>query len=90
MAKARVKFIYFLIGVVVLGAIFLPGYSKFEKLKARSQKLERRISIMEAENKRMEEEKKKLESDLTYMEEVAREKLGMVKKGEIVYKAVKE
>ena len=36
------------------------------------------------------QEKEKLEKDPEYLESVAREKLGIVKKGEIVYKLVPE
>ena len=45
--------------------------------------VEKRKEELEEANRRLEEEKYKLEHDIEYIEKRAREKLGIVKKGEI-------
>ncbi|MCQ9206635.1 MAG: septum formation initiator family protein [Omnitrophica bacterium] len=82
MAKKRL--IYILIAVFVFGAIFLPGFSKLQELKEENRNLGKRIEILKKTNKELREEKEKLENDPTYIEKIAREKLGMARKGEII------
>lgn len=69
--------------VVILIVIFFPSFSKYQKLSLESKKLRQRIEELEEANRRLEEEKYKLEHDIEYIEKRAREKLGIVKKGEI-------
>ena len=68
--------------------IFLPGYSKFQELAERNKALEGKIKKLEVSNKKLREELKKLDEDPTYLEKIAREKLRVTKKGEVVYKIV--
>lgn len=84
MAKKRL--IYILVAVFVLGAIFLPGFSKLQELKEENRNLGKRVEILKKANKELREEKEKLENDPTYIEKIAREKLGMARKGEIILK----
>jgi cell division protein FtsB len=84
MAKKRL--IYTGIAVFAFLAIFLPGFSKLQELKEKNRNLERRIEILKRTNKKLEEEQEKLEKDPTYVEKIAREKLGMARKGEIILK----
>lgn len=76
------------LGVVVAGIIYLPGFLKIQQLKSRERELGERIIQLKKQNAVLENEKMKLEKDMTYLEKVAREKLGMTKKGEIVYRVV--
>ena len=79
----------FLISLAVL-IIFLPGYSKLQELKQKNRELEARIKATEQESIRLKEEKQRLEEDIVYLEEVARERMGLVREGEIIYKIVPE
>jgi len=82
MAKIRFKPIHIAIAVVIV-VIFLPGYIKLMQLKVRNMHLESEISRLERENLKLYKEKKKLENDINYVEKVARESMGVTKKGEI-------
>ena len=82
MAKIRFKPVQIVIAVII-AAIFLPGYIKFMQLKVKNMHLESEISRLERENIRLYKEKKRLEEDINYVEKVARESLGVTKKGEI-------
>lgn len=85
MAKIRIKPLYI---VIVLGLVivFLPGYAKFMELRARNIHLEREIERLEEENIRLYSEKERLEKDIDYIEKVARESMGLAKDGEIPIK----
>ncbi len=72
--------------VAVLAIIFLPSFARYQELRYKNKRLEERIQFLKSENKRLEEEKSRLETDITYIEKSAREKLGVVRKGEIVLK----
>ena len=74
-----------LIFAVIL-AIFLPSFAKYQELRARNKSLERQIKTLKEETKRLEKENARLETDITYIEQKAREKIGVIKKGEIVLK----
>ena len=84
MAKKRL--IYTLIWLGVITAIFLPGFSKLQELREEKRNLKKRIEMLERANKQLAEEKEKLENDPTYIEKIAREKLGMARKDEIILK----
>ena len=76
--------IYLLIGVLIV--IFLPPFAKYQELRYKNKKLEERINYLKADNARLAEEKMRLETDILYIEKTAREKIGVVRKGEIVLK----
>ena len=82
MAKIRIKPAHIVI-VAIIGAVFLPGYIKFIQLKIRNMRLESEITRLERENLKLYKEKKRLEEDINYVEKVARESMGVTKKGEI-------
>ncbi len=65
--------------------IFLPSYTKMQDLRQRSAHYDRQIEILKKQRTALLDEKKLLESDPLYLEKVAREKMGLVKEGEIVY-----
>ena len=83
--KRSLKF-YLILGVLVV--IFLPPFAKYEELKYKNKKLEEKIEALKIENGQLTEEKHKLETDIHYVEKKAREKIGVVRKGEIVMKEV--
>lgn len=76
------------LGLILLGVIFIPGYLRIKRLARQNRELERQIKEIKQANRRLEEEQEKLESDPVYLEKVLREKLGLAKEGEIVYKVL--
>jgi len=77
-----------LILLILLGRIFIPEYLKFRELAKQNRELERRIEQVKQDNRRLKEEHQKMINDPLYLEKVAREKLGVVRKGEVVYKVL--
>ena len=88
MAKIRIKPAHIIIAAII-GAIFLPGYIKFMQLKIRNMHMEKEITRLEKDNLKLYKEKKRLEEDINYVEKVARESMGVTKKGEIPIKIEK-
>ncbi|MFA4843211.1 MAG: septum formation initiator family protein [Candidatus Omnitrophota bacterium] len=87
LAKLRKAFWLFGLTVFLL-VIFLPGYTKLQELKDRNRDLEDKIRRLRIENSLLGQEISRIESDPLYQERIAREKLGVVKKGEIPVKIV--
>jgi cell division protein FtsB len=71
---------------VLLLALFLPGYIKLQGLRAKNRQLEVSFRKMAVENYLLQEELKRLENDPVYQEKMARDKMGVVRKGEIPIK----
>lgn len=85
MAKIGIKPLY--VGIaIVLFLIFLPGYAKFMELRAKNMYLEKEIKRLEMENVKLYKEKKRLEEDISYVEKVARDSMGVAKEGEMPIK----
>ncbi len=68
--------------------IFLPGYTKLQELREKNRGLQERIRELKAENSLLQQELKRVQSDPLYQERIAREKLGIVRKGEVPVKLV--
>ena len=83
---AKKKLIYISVGLLIIVAVFLPGFSKLQQLKEKNRNLEKRIEVLTRTNEELEKEKEKLENDPSYVEKIAREKLGMARKDEIILK----
>lgn len=78
-----------LFGITVfLVILFLPGYTRLQELKDKNRDLGVKIKRLIIENALLEEELKRIESDPIYQERLAREKLGVVRKGEVPVKIV--
>ena len=82
----RIKSFKALIAIAVLAVIFLPPFVKYLELRAKNARLAQEIAALKKENKKLREEKRRLETDINYIEERAREKMGVARKGEIVIK----
>ncbi len=87
---SKIKIIVALLVLLFLLVIFVPGYSKLQKLKNINQDLTEQLEKLKITNTKLAGEIKKLENDLFYVEEVARKKMGLSKKGEVVYKIIKD
>lgn len=87
LATLKKAFWVFGIGVFFL-ILFLPGFAKMQELRERNWDLEDKIRRLNIENALLQQEMKKMDSDPVYQERVAREKMGIVRKGEIPIKIV--
>lgn len=82
---------FWIFGVVLLLLIlFLPGFTKLQELKDKNQDLEARIQELNRENSLLQEELERVLHDPLYQEEIARDKMGVVRKGEIPVKIIPE
>jgi cell division protein FtsB len=80
------------VSVIVIGLvlIFLPSFAKYQELSAKNRMLNQKIKLANEELVRLTKEKARLEGDVAYIEKRAREKIGVVRKGEIVIKAAEK
>jgi len=72
-------------GAFLILIVFLPTFSRMQDIREKDMKYQQRIAELEAENEQLLEEKRKLEDDPAYLEKVAREKMGLIREGEVVY-----
>jgi cell division protein FtsB len=81
------RIIFYIIALgVILAVIFLPGYSRLVELREENEIYQKRIDLLEEHNKRLDRELTQFREDPSYVERKAREKLGVVRKGEIIYR----
>ena len=73
---------------VLILAFFLPSYTQMQDLKLKNQDYENQIEELTKKNAKLREEKRLLMEDPDYFEKVAREKMGLVKENEVIYKFV--
>ncbi len=78
---------YIIIGILLL--IFLPGFSKIQELKGRLREAQTKLKETQRHNAALEERIAQLRNDDDSMEMVARERLGVVKRGETVIKIIR-
>ena len=78
-------------GFAVLSlALFLPGYTKLQELRVKNRQLEEKFRKIAVDNALLQEELKRVEYDPIYQEKIARDKMGVVRKGEIPIKIFSE
>ncbi|MFH1395474.1 MAG: septum formation initiator family protein [Candidatus Omnitrophota bacterium] len=83
----RKKIIFYILGILtILCVIFLPGYSKMQRLREENREKVQRIKLLKENNRKLNSELTKMKEDPEYVERKAREKLGIVKKGEVIYR----
>lgn len=75
---------------VLLLVLFLPGYTKLQELRVKNRQLEEDFRKMVVDNSLMQEELRRAENDPLYQEKIARDKMGVVRKGEIPIKIFSE
>ena len=79
----------FLFGITVFILVFfLPSYTQLQDLKQKNRDYEVRMRALKLENAKLLKEKNLLETDPHYLEKVGREKMGLVRKGEVIYRLV--
>jgi len=74
--------------LVILLAAFLPGFVKHHRFLFENRLLKGRITELEKSRDNLLGEIRLLKTDPVYVEKKAREKMGVVKKGEIIYRVV--
>ena len=75
----------FFLTIIVL-IIFLPSYTKMQDLKQKNLDYKRQLEQLQQKSAELKEEKRLLENDPVYLEKIAREKMGLIREGEVVYK----
>ncbi len=87
----KLKKIFWFFGLAVfLLVIFLPGYTKLQELKDKNRDLEVKIRKLGIENVLLQEQIRRLDEDPIYQEKMVREKMGIVREGEIPIKVIPE
>jgi cell division protein FtsB len=82
---------FWLFGIAFfLLVLFLPGYTKLQELRDKNQALAVKIKHLNIENALLQQELLRINNDPVYQEQIAREKMGVVRKGEIPVKIVPE
>jgi len=71
---------------VLLLILFLPGYTKLQESRVKNRQLEEKFRKMTIENSLLQEELRRVQNDPFYQEKIARDKMGVVRKGEIPVK----
>ena len=66
--------------------VFLPTFSKKQQLQEKNEQLQAQIDSLKAQSAALLIEKKGLIEDPVHLERVAREKMGIVRDGEVIYK----
>ncbi len=85
------RLIFFIISfLIIFGVIFFPGYTQLQKLQEENAEHKKRIQFLQEHNDVLEEELDNMKEDPDYVERKAREKLGIVKKGEVIYRSKSE
>lgn len=87
----KLKKAFWLFGLTLfLLIIFLPGYTKLQELRDKNRELDSKIKGLKIENVLLQQELIRIQNDPVYQEKIAREKMGVVRKGEIPIKIVPE
>ena len=88
----RVMLIGLVFAVVLLGSFFFAemGVPKYFEMRKHVQQLEQDIRELERTNGGLRTEIHQVQHDPARIEELARERLGFVRKGETVYQIVQE
>lgn len=71
---------------IVTLIIFIPSYTTMQDLRQKHLELDHQVQQLLKKQKELVEEKRRLEEDPEYLEKVAREKMGLIKEGEVIYK----
>jgi len=75
---------------IVILVLFLPSYTKMQDLRYKNDQYEKQIAQLTQDRERLLEEERRLENDPEYQEKVIREEMGVIKKGEVIYRVVPE
>lgn len=74
------------VGSVVILVAFFPSFMKMRELSVRNDELKSEQAALIEKNKQLLAEKRRLEEDPEYLERVAREKMGLGREGEVIFR----
>lgn len=74
--------------ILIFVAVNRQGLLRLRRLQQDQLKLESRIEALQTETTRLEGEQSSLQNDLTYIEQLARDKYRMVRRGEKVFRVI--
>ena len=74
---------------IIILLFFLPSFTIMQDHRQKNLEYERRIAELQRRNVELKEEKQRSIEDPVYLERVARERMGLVRDGEKVYKMEK-
>lgn len=77
----------FIVAAVIL-VLFLPSYTKMQDLRSRNEHYKKQMEDLKLEQERLAEEERRLKDDPEYRERVIRQDMGVMKKGEVIYRVV--
>lgn len=78
----------FAVATIIL-LFFLPSFTMMQDHRQKNLEYEKKIVELQRRNEELEEEKQRLIEDPIYLERVARERMGLVREGEKVYRIEK-
>ena len=74
--------------LLVIAVAFGPGFVQLGRLRWRSYRLGCQIEARRIQNVRLAEQIERLESDPVYIEQVARQRFGVAREGEVIVEVV--
>ena len=86
----RLTPLWLFILLFIAAIVYLPGLSKYLKLKRREANLDRETRGLQSEIAQSREEERLIKTDPVRFEQAVREELGLVRPGEVIYKVVEE
>ena len=87
-SKKTKRMFFWLIILGIITVFFLPLISKRREITAKNNKVQQRLRSQQEKNKKLLEEKDKMENDPFYVEQIARQELGVIREKEVLYKVV--
>ena len=72
--------------LIALGILGNNGIITYTQLKRNYKEMQQRVEKLDKENQKLVEEINQLRDNPEYIERIAREELGMVKPGEVLYR----
>jgi cell division protein FtsB len=79
---------WLLVSILAVLLLYLPGFARLQELKAKNKILLLQINNLKKENSKLAQQIDRLDKDSFYIEKKAREKMGVSKKGEVIYKVI--
>lgn len=81
-SKSRLPLLAFLVLLFYLAVSFTFQFGRLSVLRLEMQNTQKQIAELQSKNTELREQLKQIQSD-SYLEQIAREKLGLVKSGEV-------
>jgi cell division protein FtsB len=93
LTNARLSALLIVSGLFLLGMMGLTiwgdqGLLTVQRRQQETMRMAREIEILEQENARLSHEIQRLRVDMVYLEKIAREEIGLVRAGELVFEFV--